>query len=392
MGEGGAELDESVLMRVIVDGVVYGRQRYGGINTYFNQILPRIARRGDTRVDVLLPSERKGTPPGAPVQWLSRDFIPPRTGLSWRLDEKLEPMLESLKLGLVGCWAKTRRKAVFISSYLTSLPVSVPQVALAHDMNHEVLRDLYSGAHGVWLRRRYPEYLRTATRIIAVSETTKRHVEQYYGIASSLIDVVYHAVDPSQFYRDAREDLFRVLARSLGLLSPYILYVGTRAPFKNFHTLLHAMTRIYPSTGLTLVVVGAPWDERESAEVAAHPAAAALRLVAHPDDDVLRLLYSFASAFVFPSRHEGFGIPLLEAMACGAPVVASDTAVFREVAGSAAIYFDPLDPDDLIRAIDACLEKTTGLELRERGFLRVARYSWDRAAAETYAVYARALS
>jgi hypothetical protein len=83
-------------MHVIVDGTVYGRQRYGGINTYFNEVLPRIARQADTWVDLLLPTERKGTPPGPPVHWLSRDFIPPRTGLSWRLDQRLEPVLESL--------------------------------------------------------------------------------------------------------------------------------------------------------------------------------------------------------------------------------------------------------------------------------------------------------
>jgi glycosyltransferase involved in cell wall biosynthesis len=378
-------------MHVIVDGTVYGRQRYGGINTYFNEVLPRIARQADTWVDLLLPTERKGTPPGPPVHWLSRDFIPPRTGLSWRLDQRLEPVLESLKLALVGLWAKTRRNAVFTSTYFTSLPGSVPHVAMAHDMNHEVLRDLYNDAHGIWLRRRYPEYLRTATRIIAVSETTKTHVEQYYGIAPELIDVVHLAVDPGQFYRDLQEDQFKALTHACGISRPYILYVGGRAHFKNFSTLLDAMTRLHGRTGLTLVVAGPPWHERESAEIIAHPVARALRLVTHPDQNLLRLVYSFASAFVFPSLHEGFGIPLLEAMACGTPVVASDTEVFREVAGSAAIYFNPLDPDDLVRAIELCLEERTGLEFRERGFAQVAKYSWDKTAAQTRAVYARAL-
>lgn len=378
-------------MHVIVDGTVYGRQRYGGINTYFNQVLPRIAREAGTRVDLLLPTQRRGTPPGAPVRWLSRDFIPPRTGLSWRLDQKLEPVLESAKLTLVGLWAKTQRNAVFISTYLTSLPVSVPQVAMAHDMNHEVLRDLYDDAHGAWLRRRYPEYLRTATRIIAVSETTKAHVEQYYGIAPELIDVIYHAVDPSQFYRDLQEDQFEALTHGCDMSCPFILYVGGRAHFKNFWTLLDAMPRLHRRTGLTLVVAGPPWTDRESAEIPAHPGARALRFVVHPDQNLLRLLYSFASAFVFPSIHEGFGIPLLEAMACGTPVVAADTQSFREVAGNAAIYFNPLDSDDLVRAIELCLEERTGLEFRERGLAQVAKYSWDKTAAQTRAVYARAL-
>jgi glycosyltransferase involved in cell wall biosynthesis len=378
-------------MHVIVDGAVYGRQRFGGINTYFSEVLPRIARQADTQVDLLLPTERRGTPPGAPVHWVSRDFIPPRSGLSWRLDQKLEPVLESVKLALVGLWAKTQRNVVFISTYLTSLPGSVPHVAMAYDMNHEVLRDLYDDAHGIWLRRRYPEYLRTATRIIAISETTKAHVQQYYGIAPELIDVVHLGVDPRLFYRDLQEDQFKASTHAYDISRPYILYVGGRAHFKNFGTLLDAMTRLYRRTGLTLVVAGGPWTDRESAEIPARPVAPALRLVVHPDQNLLRLLYSFASAFIFPSLHEGFGIPLLEAMACGTPVVASDTEIFREVAGSAAIYFNPLDPDDLVRAIELSLEERTGLEFRERGLFQVAKYSWDKAAAETRAVYARAL-
>ena len=401
MGEGGGPLGESALtlsprapvkaMRVIVDGAVYGRQRYGGINTYFNQVLPRLARQADTRVDLLLPAERRGTPPGPPVHWHSRDFIPPRTGLSWRLDQKLEPVLESLKLSLVGLWTKAHRKAVFISTYLTSLPASVPQVAMAYDMNHEVLRDLYGGPHGSWLRKRYPEYLRAATRIIAISETTKAHVQQYYGIPSNVIDVVHLAVSPEEFYRDTQEDHFKALTHTCGICLPYVLYVGGRAPFKNFRTVLDAMSGLSRRTGMTLVVAGAPWDEKELAEIPMHPAAPALRLVPYPDDNLLRLLYSFAAVFVFPSLHEGFGVPLLEAMACGAPVVASDIDVFREVAGSAAIYFNPRDPDDLVRAVERCLEERTALGFQERGFVQAAKYSWDRTAAQTRAVYARVL-
>jgi glycosyltransferase involved in cell wall biosynthesis len=378
-------------MHVIVDGVVYGRQRFGGINTYFNQVLPLIARHAHTRVDLLLPRERQGTPPGPPVHWLPRDFIPPRTSLSWRVDQKLEPILESLKLTLFGLWAKTKTEAVFHSTYFTSLPVSVPQVAMAHDMNHERFPELYRNAHGIWLRRRYREYLRTATRIIAVSETTKNHVEQYYSIGPELIDVIYHAVDSATFYRDRQEQLLQNVTHGCGISLPYILYVGSRSPYKNFPALLNAMDRLYRRTGLTLVVAGPRWDERESAEIPVHPAAPALRLVPHPDDDLLRLLYSFATAFVFPSRYEGFGIPILEAMACGAPVVASDTAIFHEVAGSAPMYFNPDDPDDLARAIEQCLDEGTARGCRERGLLQVAKYSWDRTSAQTRAVYEKAL-
>jgi glycosyltransferase involved in cell wall biosynthesis len=378
-------------MHVIVDGTIYARQRYGGINTYFNQVLPRIARKGGTRVDVLLPRERQGTAPGPPVRLLARDFIPSRSGLSYRLDTTLEPLLESLKLGLFGLWARTKREVVFHSTYFTSLPVSVPHVAVAHDMNHELFPGEYTDPFGRWLRKRYPEYLGSATRVIAVSESTKRHVIQHYGLDPDSIDVIYHAVDPATFYVDRGRHHLEMLTRTLGIRPPYLLYVGGRWTYKNFRSLLRAMAQCHSHIGLTLVVAGPPWSEREAAEILAHPAARSIQLIPHPDDTLLRILYNFAAAFVFPSLNEGFGIPLLEAMACGTPVVASDTPVFREVAGEAAVYFDPYTSADLARGIEQCLQTRTGAELRDRGLLRLSRYSWDTTAVQTLATYAKAV-
>src|SRR5690349_25099185 len=104
-------------MHVIVDGIVYARQRFGGINTYFNEVLPRLARYPDTRVDLLAPRQHEGEVPGPPVRRLPRDFIPTRTGLSSRLDQRLEPLVEALKLGAFGFWSSRKREAVFQSSY-----------------------------------------------------------------------------------------------------------------------------------------------------------------------------------------------------------------------------------------------------------------------------------
>jgi len=379
-------------MRVIVDGTIYGRQRYGGINTFFNEVLPRIARYDHTRVDLLVPGQCRGVPPGPPVHWIARDFIGPRTGLSWRLDERLEPIIESFKLGVFGLWAKTRSEAVFQSTYFTSLPVSVPHVAMAYDMNHELFPELYADPQGIWLRKRYPEYLRAATRIIAISNTTRRHVEHYYGIPHELIDVVPPGVDTSRFFLDTQDDHFDRLRGGLGIERPYILFVGGRWHYKNFPLLLEAMGRLSGHTGLTLVVAGAPWDEREVAQFTSHRLFRTIRLVVHPDDDLLRLLYSFAAGFAFPSLSEGFGIPLLEAMACGAPVIASDTDVFREVAGEAAIYFNATDADALAQAIERCLDERTRAQYRERGLAQVAKYSWESTAAQTRAVYEKVLN
>jgi glycosyltransferase involved in cell wall biosynthesis len=379
-------------MQVIVDGIVYGRQRFGGINTYFNEVLPRLARRPDTRVDLLMPRRYEGEVPGPPVRRLARDFIPTRTGLSWRLDQRLEPVMEALKLGAFGLWTSTKREAVFHSSYFTSLPLtSQPQVAIAHDLNHEIFTHLYADQHGLWLRKVYPEYLRRAARIIAVSDTTKRHIEHYYGIPGDRIDVVHLAVDPTRFYPADPSIDREVLARDLGIDASYILYVGGRWHYKNFSTMLEAMAHIHRRTQLKLVVAGPPWDATESAKLTHHPAVAVVHLVPHPDNCVLRLLYSCASAFVFPSLHEGFGIPLLEAMACGTPVVAADIDVFREVAGDAVVFVRPQDPHDIAGAVERLLDERVRRDYRARGIQQSRRYSWDATARGTRLAYERAL-
>ena len=380
------------MMRVVVDGIVYALQEYGGINTYFNQLLPRLARRTDTQIDLFVPRRLKGRPPRSGIRWLPRDFVPSSTGVSARVDRVLEPVLESLKLAGIWAWASCRSPALFHSSYFTSLPASMPSVAMVHDMNHEMFPEFYADSRGTWLRERYPVYLRNATRIVAVSENTKRLVVQYYALDPASIDVVYHAVDAATFYVEPTEGDAKGRLRKAGIRSPYVLYVGGRWHYKNFSLLLDAMTPFHQRHGFSLVVAGAPWDARERAEIPRHPAAAAVTLVPFPTDELLRTLYNQSHAFVFPSLHEGFGIPLLEAMACGTPVLAADTEVFREVAGSAAIYFNPHDPEDLLRALECCLDEPTRQVFRARGLDQVALYSWDATAARTLETYRRTLA
>lgn len=380
-------------MRVIVDGIVYGRQTHGGINTYFNQVLPRIASRPETIVEVLLPAVCKGGAPGEPVRRLARDLLPTRTGLSWRLDERLQPAVERFNMALTAVRAMSKRGVVFQSTYFTSLPCPVRHVAIALDLNHEVFPHLYADDFGRWLRHRYPRYLRDARRIIAISQTTKRHLTEFYGTDPDLVDVVHLATDPSIFYEDRSESALRHLSDQLDIRLPYLLYVGVHSSaFKNFTTLLEAVVRWTARAPLTLVVAGPPWNHQERELIRALPRDVAVRLVPEPADALLRMLYSFAAAFVYPSMAEGFGIPLLEAMACGTTILASDITVFHEVAGDAAIYFDPRDSGDLVKAIERALDPIVRAEYRARGLRQLGRYSWDRAAAETYRVYEKALA
>ena len=380
-------------MRVIVDGIVYARQTHGGINTYFNQVLPRIASRPGTTVDIFLPPVCKGAPPSAPVLRFRRNLLPTRTGLSWRLDDRIEAVVEHLNLGLTGLWAMTKGDAIFHSTYLTRLPGAIPHVGIALDLNHEVFPQLYADAFGRWLRRRYPVYLRHARRIIAISQTTKTLLTRFYGIDPELVDVVHLATDPAVFYVDRNEAALDGLSQEFSIRRPYLLYVGVHSSaFKNLAVVKDALIRWTRHAPMSLVVAGPPWDEQQREMIAGLPRHVDIRLVPNPNETVLRALYNFASAFVYPSLSEGFGLPLLEAMACGTPVLASDIPVFREVAGDAALYFNPADAEALVAALDRCQDPETRDEYVERGLRRVPHYSWDATAAGTYHVYQKALA
>jgi glycosyltransferase involved in cell wall biosynthesis len=377
----------------MVDGVVYGFQQFGGINTYFNEVMSRLAKRPDTTVEIFLPHRCSGKVPPPPVLKLRRDLFPEQgLGISWRLDQWVRLLLKKLNNAARYLRTRTRRQCVFHSTYFTWLPDGVPQVASAYDMNHELFAEDYNNDWGVWLRRQYREYLTRATRIVAISENTKKDIVRFYHIDSSLIDVVHLAIDRNRFWPECDPERRNYLRRIASLEGPYLLYVGARNCYKNFDGLLRALAQSPRRERLTLAVAGRPLEERELALVRDLGLEDRVRPIINPPDEVLRSLYSFAAGFVYPSYHEGFGIPLLEAMACGTLVLASDTEVFHEVAGDAALYFKPDDSGDIGKTLEAALDEPTRREYRERGFAQLSRYSWERCATQTYEVYQKALS
>jgi glycosyltransferase involved in cell wall biosynthesis len=176
-----------------------------------------------------------------------------------------------------------------------------------------------------------------------------------------------------------------------GLPGRYLLFVGTIEPRKNLTRLLHAFEPLRKE-GLTdaLVVVGKRgWLYGDFfAELERSPVREAVILPGFVPDEHLPAVYAGAQALVFPSLYEGFGLPTLEAMACGTPVACSDTASLPEVGGDAALYFDPTSEDAILQTLrrllsDAELQE----ELARRGLTRASHFSWDRVAAETEAVY-----
>ena len=380
---------------IFIDGVVYGFQTYGGINTFFNEVLSRLSQRPEVSIAIQLPGACAGQLPEMPAR-IWQPPLPKETGLSWKLDQVAKPVLQwandlarkvRLRQFFRGTWPY-----VFQSTYFTLSTEKVPQVGLALDMNHEIFVEFFQNDWGQWLRRQYREYLQRATRIIAISQNTKQDVIRIYRIPSDNIDVVYLAVDRDVFRAQQSKEVVEARRTLTHDCEPYILFLGRRDGYKNFDRLLEAFGRASIKNRVCLVVVGTPWQSGESRRIRDLGLESRVRLVAHPSDQLLAALYNGALAFIYPSLGEGFGIPLLEAMACETLVLAADIPVFREVAGEAAIYFDPYRPEDIVRVLEIAVTGCAKNEYISRGMRQVSKYSWDKCADQMYGVYGKALA
>jgi glycosyltransferase involved in cell wall biosynthesis len=272
--------------------------------------------------------------------------------------------------------------------YRLPMVMPVPGVLTVHDLSGLLLPELHTRKTHM-VNRMYPVFVRKAAAVIAVSAATAAELEKRFPGTARKTVVIHEAADPRLTPVTDPGELQRV-RRKYSLPERFILFLGTLEPRKNLAGLLDAFTIASSRIPHHLVVAGAlGW---KTAAMEEKFAATSLRdriLMTGrvPDEDVPGLL-SLCEIFVYPSLYEGFGLPVLEAMACGAPVVTSCVSSMPEVAGDAALLVDPLSPGDMASAIQSLAgDGELRRELSLKGRARAAGFSWTRAAGETMDVY-----
>lgn len=271
--------------------------------------------------------------------------------------------------------------------------LTCPSIVTIHDLIGKRLPDVLSSRGRYLFDMMMWLAVRTAAHIITVSRSARDDILHYYRVAEERMTITPEAAD-QQFSPQPEEQVAQVRAR-YGLPQRYVLYLGSNKPHKNLVRLVQAWESIVRSEDTLAppphLVIAGHYDQRYPEAhnlVAEHQLDDVVSFVRDVAEADVPALYSGADVFVFPSYYEGFGLPPLEAMACGVPVVCAHASSLPEVVGNAALTFDPYDVGELA----ACLLRVLRDDalrgaLRSKGFEQVARFSWERTARETLAVY-----
>jgi glycosyltransferase involved in cell wall biosynthesis len=268
---------------------------------------------------------------------------------------------------------------------------------------HDVLEHMYRARDGSGLRRSLHFHLtrrvlKGAARIFAVSQFTKSEIEKLFGIPSDRIEVVYNAIDERFLTGHASEADRQLIAERYQVTYPFLLYAGRISPPKNLVRIIEAFSALKAElekeqkfTDLKLIIIGD--------DLSGHPDLRRtvirsgvqndVRFLGFVPIDVLRIFYDNAKIFVFPSLYEGFGLPPLEAMAHGTPVVTSNTSSLPEVTGNAAVLVNPENVFEIMRALHrVLLDQPFREKLKQRSYEQAKRFSWDTSVTRILAVYA----
>lgn len=270
----------------------------------------------------------------------------------------------------------------------------VPTILTVHDLSFAFYPEAYPRPLVDYLNRVVPWSVGRATHVLADSQSTADDLQQVWGVPAEKITVLLSGVSP-RFRPVTDTEQLAAACRRYGLDdAPFILTVGTVQPRKNYPMLVRAFRQVAERHPHTLAIAGGKgWLADElMTEIDRQGLVERVRLVGFVDDQDLPALYTAAAAFAFPSLYEGFGLPLLEAMASGAPVITSDASSLPEVAGAAAISLAPTDEAGWTAALLRLIEEPAEAErLRLAGFEQVRRFSWDAAARQLIRLYDRLL-
>jgi glycosyltransferase involved in cell wall biosynthesis len=270
---------------------------------------------------------------------------------------------------------------------------SVKQIVTIHDLQYVKYPDFFVGLSrlkSVYTRIATKLALLRADRVISVSKTTAKDIQRIYKYPESRISVIYEGVDPTFLKHYDSAEILQTLSR-YRITRPYFLFVGQQRPHKNLPTLIKSFSKVVanlPNHALVIIGSGYKGYKEPQEMVARLGLQDRVRFIEYVSDEELAHFYSAATSLVYPSLYEGFGLPLLEAMACGTPVITSNVAAMAEIAGENAILVEPTNVDQLAEALlSVATDQRLRSSLIEKGLQHSRKFTWEQAAHQTLEIY-----
>jgi glycosyltransferase involved in cell wall biosynthesis len=359
-------------MRIAFDATVLQEPK-SGIGYYCEELLRSLART-DHEAEYFVFSHRR----------LPHMDIGSNGNLRWCSERPFPIRAVYLHALLPGILNRIRPDLCHYTNFLAPIIGGKPYVVTIHDMSLESLASCHPAAKRLYTKRLAPSVAHNARLVLTNSEYSRWEIVRWLGISEDRIRVTPLAASPE----------FRPLPEAQHVSEPYFLYVGNLEPRKNldrlldaFATLKHLDHKLWIAGG-ALYRAGAVIDKAKALGLEDR-----VRFLGYVPRQDLPNLYRGAAVFVYPSLLEGFGLPVIEAMACGTPVITSNNSALREVAGDAALLVDPLDVQEIARAMGRfALEPSERAEFGKRGVQRAAEFSWEATAQLTLNAYQEAVS
>lgn len=387
-------------MKILYDHQIFEQQEYGGISRYFYELIKGFSKLLIDDTELALQYTNNYYLTNDPFyraqfrrlkkyeEFLSNyrfkgkgkiNYILRKIGLiNYGFEKNLNFSKQKLRISNFDVFHPT-----YYNDYFLKYINKKPFILTIFDMTYEIFPNYFKDYE--FITRMKKNLALKATKIVAISNNTKADIVKYFDIDEKKIEVIYLG----NSFENLTENNDQINDFLIYLPKKYILFVGNRSHYKNFTLFIEAIYKILnKDRDLYLVCAGGGAFTDEEIILFSNLGIKNQPLHYSADDKTLFNLYKNALAFIFPSLYEGFGIPILEAFYCGCPVILSNSSSLPEIAGDAAIYFDPQDRDSILESVSKVLFNDSLREiLRHKGFERLKNFSWGKTILETKEIY-----